>query len=478
MPTITLASGTDTIVLDGRDPAVSGFTYRNSSLETWYDLPDVTADMNALPNANGDFGWDRLYAAAAKPIISGSFWGFGSTQLAAQARRRITGLYNAGKPITMTVSDELGTFTRQVNVVDASPKWENDGNFEFTISTVAPDPRRYGALISNTIGLPSASSGLIWPLGTSTKGVKYAWIGTPNASSSTETTNGTVTRTNYVQDPSFEGAVNPVAGDSTFSRSTAWSTSGSQSAQVVPTGSSSDTFIQIPFAALTSGTRYRVTADVQLPAAQVGALFGARARGISVFLDGVEYNSTQAPNAAGVTRVAVSFVASANTALVRLYNGSNGTADIVRFDSVLITEDANAQTYFDGNTPASGIGNYWDWGTAGVSGQLAYTNGGNAGTHPSFTIQGGALSGGFRITEIETGRQLTYASSVAASDVVTLDGRNRVVAINGSGNYNQRLSMRQWFTIPPQATRTYQFTPLGGTTGAPTMTLTVATADL
>lgn len=291
MPTIILASPTDSVTLYGDDPYASGFTYRNETLTSWYELPDVEASIEARPNDVGAFGWERVYAGAAKPQITGTF--FGSSLVdAANARNRLTGLYSGGAPITMTVIDERGTYSRSLNVIAANVPWDPTAVFEFTLGTVAVDPRRYGVTQTFTTGVPTSSSGLIWPLGTATSG------------------------------------------------------------------------------------------------------------------------------------------------------------------------------------------RFWDWGTAGVAGTVTFTNAGNAQTLPAMTIGGGAILGGFRITEVETGRELTYAFDVNASDVIRLDSRTKTVTINSSGAYSQRLSSRRWPLIPAKSTRTYLFTPLGTITGAPTMSVAVATADL
>lgn len=291
MPTVILASDTDTVTLYGDDPYASGFTYRNDTLTSWYELADVEASVEARPNDVGAFGWERVYAGAAKPQIVGTFWG-SSLAEAADARNRLTGLYANGTPIMMTVIDERGTYSRSVNVVAATVPWDATAVFEFTLGTVAVDPRRYGVQQVFTTGAPTPSSGLTWPLGTASSG------------------------------------------------------------------------------------------------------------------------------------------------------------------------------------------RYFDWGTVGVSGTVSFTNAGNAQTLPAFTVGNGQINGGFRITEIETGRELTYAFDVSASDAIRLDSKTKTVTINGSGAYSQRLSSRRWPFVPAKATRTYLFTPLGAITGAPTMSVAVATADL
>ena len=131
---------------------------------------------------------------------------------------------------------------------------------------------------------------------------------------------------------------------------------------------------------------------------------------------------------------------------------------------------------WDLGTAASGL--YFDWGTAGESGQASLTNTGMATTLPRIEVGGpGAFDAGFRITEIETGRELTFTRGTDTGDVIVLDSRTQRATL-GSGDVTAFLSSRDWFSIPAGATRRYQINPLGSVTGAPTMTLYAAPAYL
>lgn len=134
--------------------------------------------------------------------------------------------------------------------------------------------------------------------------------------------------------------------------------------------------------------------------------------------------------------------------------------------------------FWDLGTAPSGL--YFDWGTAGVLGQVAYTNDGEATTYPRIEVGGaGAFLGGFRITEIETGRELTYERATNTGDVVVFDSRTQRATIsNGGGDVTGAMTSRDWFEIPAGATRRYQINPLGGVTGTPTITLYAAPAYL
>lgn len=127
-------------------------------------------------------------------------------------------------------------------------------------------------------------------------------------------------------------------------------------------------------------------------------------------------------------------------------------------------------------TAVSGL--YWDWGTAGTLGQLTVTNTGGATTFPRLEVGGaGGFDVGFRITEVETGRELTVVRVTNPGEVIVLDSRTQRAYL-GAGDITGSLSSRDWFSIPAGQSRRYQINPLGSVTGSPTMTLATAPAYL
>jgi hypothetical protein len=129
------------------------------------------------------------------------------------------------------------------------------------------------------------------------------------------------------------------------------------------------------------------------------------------------------------------------------------------------------------NLGSAGSGLYFDWGTEGTLGQVEFTNAGIATTLPRIEVAGGGFAAGFRITEIETGRELTLERVINPGDTIVLDSRTQRATI-GAGDITGSLTARRWFSIPGGATRRYQINPLGGVTGSPTMTLYAAPAFL
>ncbi|MFM9587231.1 hypothetical protein ACKI11_47015, partial [Streptomyces caniscabiei] len=60
-------------------------------------------------------------------------------------RERLAALYNDGRPVQMTVADDLRTTTREVLVAGISLPWTIHQEFKFSIDMQAADPRRYEA---------------------------------------------------------------------------------------------------------------------------------------------------------------------------------------------------------------------------------------------------------------------------------------------------------------------------------------------
>lgn len=289
MTTVELISATDTIVF-APTPDLTGWVYDNETLDAWYALPSTDAKLAKRANAHGAFGLGQIFTKEARPIVTGQYYGTTATD-ALVARNRLNALFLDGKPLTMRVTDELGTTTRTVWLLESSSAFRYDfSHFPFDVSLVAPDPRRYGPTTSDTEGMPSTGSGLVWNLGTAPSGL------------------------------------------------------------------------------------------------------------------------------------------------------------------------------------------YFDWGTAGVLGQVEFTNTGIATTLPRIEVGGaGSFAAGFRITEVETGRELIFERATNAGEVIVFDSRTQRATL-GQGDMTAFLSSRDWFAIPAGATRRYQINPLGGVTGAPTITLYAAPA--
>lgn len=175
MPTIVeLISATDAITFYAT-PDVNGWVYNNSTLDAWYALADVEAKPSKRPNAHGAFGLGQVFTKEAMPALNGQRYDTDPAS-ALVARQRLAAFFSDGLPVTMRVTDELGPTSRQVWIVDYdAPFRYGFDHFPFDLAMVAPDPRRYGPSVSDSEGMPSAGSGLVWNLGTAGSGLYFDW---------------------------------------------------------------------------------------------------------------------------------------------------------------------------------------------------------------------------------------------------------------------------------------------------------------
>lgn len=171
---VELISATDTIAFYPA-PDTTGWVYDNETLDAWYALAPTDPKVSKRPNAHGAYGLSQVFTTEHKPVISGQYYGTSTADALAQ-RERLTALYSDGLPLTMRVTDESGAWTRQVWILEVSTEFRYDfSHFPLDISLVAPDPRRYGATVTDSDGMPSAGSGLVWNLGTAGSGLFFDW---------------------------------------------------------------------------------------------------------------------------------------------------------------------------------------------------------------------------------------------------------------------------------------------------------------
>ena len=179
MPTLVeLISATDSITFAPTPDAAGGWVYNNATLDEWYRLASADPKLSKRPNAHGSFNLGQIFTKEHRPIVNGQYYGTSTADALAQ-RNRLNALFSDGQAVTMRVTDELGPTTRRVWLLEASTAFRYDlSHFPFDLALVAPDPRRYGPMVTDSEGMPSAGSGLVWNLGTAPSGLYFDW-GTP-----------------------------------------------------------------------------------------------------------------------------------------------------------------------------------------------------------------------------------------------------------------------------------------------------------
>jgi hypothetical protein len=150
--TITLSTGTLSVTITGDQPYI-GPTY--DRLVDWQGTPSIDMAFVKRPGAPGAFAPVQTFPDEAVISIEGSW--FSADRAAGIANREtLAALYNDGKPITMTVTDDLRTTSREVMVEAVTIPWTIHPEFEYSIDVRAADPRRYG--VATTAGSTLATT--------------------------------------------------------------------------------------------------------------------------------------------------------------------------------------------------------------------------------------------------------------------------------------------------------------------------------
>ena len=157
---ITLTAGTLVVVITG-DGVFEGCTY--DKLEGWYGVDNVDLALVTRPNAPGAFAPVQTFPDAKAISIEGQYFGASRADGLAM-RETLSMLYNDGRPVLMTVADDLRQTSREVLVASVLFPWTIHPEFKFTIDMTAADPRRYGVETSAGTTLAAPGTGLVWPV--------------------------------------------------------------------------------------------------------------------------------------------------------------------------------------------------------------------------------------------------------------------------------------------------------------------------
>lgn len=116
-------------------------------------------------------------------------------------------------------------------------------------------------------------------------------------------------------------------------------------------------------------------------------------------------------------------------------------------------------------------------GAPGNLARVTVTNGGRAPSEPVIRVTG-AVSDGFELRHLESGRVVRVTRPILPGQVITVDHSAGEVWIDGQSALSAAyMPVAEWFQVPPDATATFQWAPLGTVEGAPTMTVEFAEAS-
>lgn len=182
--------------------------------------------------------------------------------------------------------------------------------------------------------------------------------------------NGVAAIANLIPNPSVEVSTTTYGGANlSVSTSPDWASAGTKSLRQSPNSTSgNDSYSPVVGDAgavrlgMEAGKTYTLSATIRMSAAQTGSLNTA-ARSLRAYTKGASpsgyqtWGSNQASNAAGSTRLSVTFTlpSDASEAFVRLYNGALQGGGDTYWDAISLTEGSTTYSYADGNSPS------WIW---------------------------------------------------------------------------------------------------------------------
>ena len=188
MATVTIGG----LVFSAGDATSPNGFYFVAPFDDWWSLSDNKTGLNERNQADGAFGRNNINRAALP--IEFNAWSKSPDRVThASRKRQVNSALGTGRPMAMTLVDVDGTTTRTVTVESAVPK-DDMRNLvtKWTIDLTAEDPLAYGPAVTSSVGVPVASGGLIFPLGS---GAAMIDFGTGGASGRVALTNAGTART-------------------------------------------------------------------------------------------------------------------------------------------------------------------------------------------------------------------------------------------------------------------------------------------
>lgn len=183
---MTIQTSPSLVVIGGMtfgnvDDTMTGWVYTN--LQGWYDSAGVRATFTPRTFDHGSFD-SPVYRDVRTVTLSGTYLGSSYTDAVAAATT-LSALLADGSAGTVTVDSITATVRLGVEPVYA---WIGDAAFQYQVSFIAVDPRKYGPTFNaGAISMPTSGGGLIYPLYKTLNVLSYGTIPAPQVASLTNT---------------------------------------------------------------------------------------------------------------------------------------------------------------------------------------------------------------------------------------------------------------------------------------------------
>jgi hypothetical protein len=130
--------------------------------------------------------------------------------------------------------------------------------------------------------------------------------------------------------------------------------------------------------------------------------------------------------------------------------------------SVGFAASSGSGLVFDLFNPAG----FLNFGPAPEFGIVSVQNPGTAAASPVFTVSGPSPSAGFVITDVSTGKRITFLGVVPAGSVLTLDASDGSVLLDGVADRLGDALVEAWPVVPARSVAQFLFEPLSSATDA------------
>lgn len=145
-------------------PETASWGWLFNGLTGWDSNGDNKVGVSERPRSHGAFGRSRAFRSSLPLTLEVAF--LGDDRVDYKSARRQLAAVGADGPVLMTVTDELGSLSRLVTIEhidmpDEHGRFAQDG---ISIDMTAADPRKYGVAQFDSAGLPTAGTGLVYPI--------------------------------------------------------------------------------------------------------------------------------------------------------------------------------------------------------------------------------------------------------------------------------------------------------------------------
>ncbi|MEE8725822.1 MAG: hypothetical protein SOH95_02415 [Bifidobacterium crudilactis] len=432
----------------------TGHGWGLQDISDWMSLPSSKSDVYERPQSHGAFDTGTDWRQSASFTVTLAYMGVSIADLD-EAIIALTGLASSTELITCTFDDGNYLTTRLVSIrkIDVPSHRGMKRLQGITVDLLAPDPLAYGVESSVSTGLPAPGGGVRF-----VNGLSSAWTGSPDASASTLSKDGTVIATNLSTDPNFVSS-----GHGTWQTDRTLNSDGTYTF-TLSSGKANGTFYLTPNAGaftFTPNTQYVI--GVWYKPTSIGIQPLSNATHVGIVKDTTHYVFSATSDSSGIINSAI-WIGSGQTSITPIKVLAVSQSDYDAMQSLGVD-------WFAGDTyQGSGFRFPVDFGAAGIDGRARFTNEGTAPASVRFRVSGG-LPDGFSLRCVETGDVLTFRRPVASDDYVLLDSSDGSALLNGVSPVSGYLTDDDWWQVGPGETCTVQFTSLGGVQGSPLMVL-------